>query len=109
MAEDITIYRGTSYSETFICVNATGLPVDITNFVPSAEVRANGRKSPLILDLSPSLGSVPSNGEIEITLTPENTDVDLGVYTWDLLLSDGADELRIAGGDFTVIETTTTP
>jgi|TARA_R110000824_G_scaffold155004_1_gene327219 hypothetical protein len=107
MAENIKVYRGISYNKTFVAIDSSGAVVNITGFTPTAEVRAHGRSSPLVLNLSPTLGTTPANGEIDIALLPADTDVEGGEYTWDLLLSDGTNKLRIAGGTFTVEETTT--
>tara|TARA_R110002020_G_scaffold114257_1_gene262792 strand:- start:692 stop:1021 length:330 start_codon:yes stop_codon:yes gene_type:complete len=109
MAENITVYRGISYNKTFVAIDASGAVVNVTGFTPTAEVRVHGRSSPLVLNLSPTLGTTPANGEIDIALLPAATDIARGEYTWDLLLSDGTNKLRIAGGTFTVEETTTTP
>lgn len=86
---DLTLIRGCTFEQlTFTAQSLNGSPVDISGFIPSAQVRAQSG-DPVLIDLQPYISDGP-NGVI---ICPEiNDDVtpnyEPGVYQWDWILND---------------------
>lgn len=81
-ALDLVIYRGTSFSVQFNCLDENGDPVDLTGWTPYSQARdkPGGR---LVIDLQPTIIPPASNGQVLISLTEDQTEaLDHGIYVW---------------------------
>lgn len=107
---NLTVYRGTDFELVVRrLVEVDGDAYDLTDWTPIAQVRATASNGTLITTLNATLGT-PTNGEVEMSLTPTATlALAAGEYVWDLLFEDpdGVRSGPYLAGRFVVAEPVT--
>jgi hypothetical protein len=106
---DITMTRGCTFPAIVLTFSGQSGPVDLTGWVPYAEVRlvSHGR---VILDLEPVITDAV-NGEVTLAaFTDEETAaLKQGDYLWDFIMDDGTGAImgRFLAGDFNIVNKVT--
>lgn len=82
---DITLYRGSRFSETLEIVDTdTGLPFDLTSYGPFyGEVRA-GEGSPVLVTIAATLTATPTDGLLNL-VADVAVDVPLRTLRWGII------------------------
>ena len=86
---DITLYRGSRFSETLEIVDTdTGLPYDLTSYGPFyGEVRA-GESAPVLVTIAVTLTAKPTDGLLNLE-ADVSIDVPLRTLRWGIIDADG--------------------
>ena len=102
---NLKVYKGATFETlTLVIKDSDKNIVDLTGWTPYAHVRKDCGQT-LVLDLGPEINS-PTDGEVEIALTDEETSaLSRGNYKWDLLLENGSGEVLgpYVAGNFKVL------
>jgi len=83
----IKIYRGDTWSKKINVVNADLTPFDLTGFGWTMTIR-NGTTE--LLKVTGNCNTAPTTGIEAINLSSENTDIDIGVYKYDIQIANEA-------------------
>jgi hypothetical protein len=82
---NLTLYRGTTFAQTFTCKDSNLVVVNLTGWSAYAQVRTDPQKH-LVLDLAPTITD-PTGGEVSISFTDEETALMVpGDFVWDFVL-----------------------
>lgn len=108
---NLTLWRGSTFGPvTFTCKDSQGNAVDLTGWVPLAQVRVAPIK-PVMVDLAPTIPN-PVNGKVVIYFTDEQTlTMPHGDFVWDFLLQNPSGEILgpFLAGKFTIRTNVTQP
>lgn len=109
MAEDITIFQNSDYNLTFT-IYADNAVVDITGqtilFTVKRKLGGNTSDSDALITKSASL-TTPASGIATVTLTNSDTNIQPGVYKYDLRRVNGSVLVGYESNTFTVLQTVT--
>ncbi|MGW7688835.1 hypothetical protein ACWGMA_08065 [Streptomyces asiaticus] len=94
---DLQIEQGSTFAETYTCVNDDGSPVDWTGWTGRAQIRVLAAPdAELLLDLTPYLTITGAAITILVPATVTTTLTRAG--RWDLELTDGTTVMRLLQG-----------
>ena len=107
----VTLIRNDSWNREITVNDANGNAYDFTGWQGKAEVRkrASGT-SPVLITFDTTGGTMTlTSGKITLIAAKANTDLNPGVYVWDLEFTDadGLARTLIKNGPFTIVEDVT--
>ncbi len=107
---NISIDQGASFGTTVYLTDAEGLPLNLTGFTATAEIRKSYQSS-ISIAFSTDIPIDASIGAISLVLTSNQTSqLEFGRYVWDLLMtSNNGEKIRAVEGIATVNPSVTRP
>lgn len=94
---NLTIIRGDTVSITFTLTDENGDPVNLTGstvyFTAKKQIDDDAADAKAVISKDVTSHSDPVNGETIINLTSSDTDIDLGIYFYDIQIKDSINNI----------------
>ena len=107
---DLKVYRGDTFHYEVLWRDEAGDPIDITGSSAKLQIRINHRSEDAILTLTDGDGLTinGANGQVDIDMTAEQTEIETldNVYDLELVLANG-DVVTLMQGKLTIYEDVT--
>lgn len=99
---DIIIDQGSGYTATIPVCTLNKFPLDLTNYFGRGQIRRNYSAS-LAVDFRVEVQGDPTNGLIQISLTPQQTaTMKAGRYVFDIEVYNEDNVIRVIEGQVTI-------
>lgn len=95
MTPTITIWRGDSYERRLVFKTSAGVPINITGGTIRFTIKENedDATADAILEKKIIAHTTPAGGISQLTLTPDDTDIEPGDYYFDFQYKDSANKV----------------
>lgn len=97
---DLSFVRGDAWTHTVRFVDGEGDPLDVSGFTFAAQVRRRW-SSGLVAEFTVTVD--PSGDFVTLRVDPPDSEVEPGVYRWDLERQQGGSPLTLLAGKLTVV------
>ena len=102
---NFTLDQGSTWTLQLVYEDPSGTPINLTGYTAEMKVRKKADSSVVVLHLSTSNGGITINGplgKLNLIATDEQTDIEPGLYVYDLELDISGTRTRLIQGMVTV-------